>query len=267
MNHDTLLPLLDRLPSDPHTFLGLPAALAPHLSTVKRATRRPQPWTEYRLLAALALSGWSFRYGLGADPNSGQTKRAFHQLTSAGLWEEQRVRITVNAVLVRLTPLARSLLTEVGLTPVESEWERMERLHRGDTSTQLAHTAAVCTFAHHARTFGYDAQVCPDVDGPAEPDVLLVKDEETLFVEVQRRGGEPWRRVAKWHNLARLQGEVLLCAETPAQAHRFAQEARVHAGASQGRFTDLVSLFNGTPGLFTHQWSSRYMEPEVIAGM
>jgi len=104
MNLDTLLPLLDRLPSDPHTYLDLPAALAPHLSTVKRATRRPQPWTEYRLLAALALSGWSFRYGLGTDPNSGQTKRAFRQLTSAGLWEEQRVRITVNAVLVRLTP-------------------------------------------------------------------------------------------------------------------------------------------------------------------
>ena len=267
------------LPSSPRHHLGLPPPLVDHLSTVQRAVappRMPRPWVEYRLLAVLALSGWSLRFSLMSQeaearnilPISGTLRRAAAYLTTSGLWQSATVRVAGSpTILVRLTDLGRSLLTEVGLEPVESEWERMERLHRGDTSTQLAHTAAVCTFAHHARTFGYDAQVCPDVDGPAEPDILLTKDEKTLFVEVQRRGGEPWRRMAKWHNLALLQGEVLLCAETPAQAHRFAKEARVHAGASQGRFTDLISLFNGTSSLFTHQWSSRYMEPEVIVGM
>lgn len=112
--------------------------------------------------------------------------------------------------------------------------------------------------------FGYDTLVCPEVEGSAEPDVALFRDGETGYVEVQRRGGEPWRRAAKWHNLVRLQGEVLLCAETPSQAHRFAREARVLAGANRGRLTDLLSLFNGTPDLFTHKWISRYMEPEGI---
>ncbi len=273
MNHDTLLPLLDRLPSDPHTFLGLPAALTPHLSTVKRATRHPQPWTEYRLLAALALSGWSFRYGLAhadamskeTNPNGGQTKRAFRQLTSAGLWEEQRVRITVNAVLVRLTPLGHSLLTEVGLTPVESEWERIERLHRGDTSRQLRHTAAICAFAYHARKRGYDTQVCPEVDGSAEPDILLTNGDEMLYVEVQRQGGERWRRAAKWRNLLRLQDEVILCTATPQQAIRYAAEAQ-SIGADRGRITDLATLLREEPDdLFTHQWTSKYMEPKVVA--
>jgi hypothetical protein len=272
MHLTTLLPALDRLPSDPHTYLGLPAALAPYLSTVKRATRHPQPWTEYRLLAALALSGWSFRYSLayadatskGTDPASGQTKRAVRQLTAAGLWEEQRVRLTVHAVLVRLTPLGRSLLTEIGLTPVESEWERIERLHRGDTSRQLRHTAAICAFAYHARKRGYDTLVCPQVDGAAEPDILLTDGDESLYVEVQRQGGEQWRRAAKWRNLLRLQDEVILCTATPQQAMRYAREAQ-SIGADRGRITDLATLLRDEPDdLFTHQWTSKYMDPQPI---
>ena len=136
MRIPTLLPLLDRLPSDPYTHLGLPAALAPRLTPMQRAARHPQSWTEYRLLTALTLTGWSFRYSLahadalahGIDPIGGQYKRAFRQLTQAGLWEEARVRVTVHAVLVRLTPLGHSLLTKIGLTPVESEWERTEQM-------------------------------------------------------------------------------------------------------------------------------------------
>lgn len=278
MHITTYLNELTRLPSSPRHYLGLPPALAAHLSSVERAAtppRLPLPWVEYRLLAGLALSGWSLRFSLleieaeerGILPTSGTLRRACRHLEQSGLWQKATVRAGGSAtVLVRLTDLGQELLTACGLSVTESEWARLERLHRGDTSTQLAHTAAVCTFAHHARTFGYETKVCPDVEGPAEPDIALTQGEKTLFVEVQRRGGEPWRRIAKWHNLVQLQGEVILCAETPAQAQRFALEARVQAGADQGRLTDLTTLFQGRSNLFTHRWTSRYSEPEVVAG-
>jgi len=148
---------------------------------------------------------------------------------------------------------------------VESEWERIERLHRGDTSRQLRHTAAICAFAYHARKRGYDTLVCPQVEGLAEPDILLTNGDEILYVEVQRQGGERWRRAAKWRNLLRLQDEVILCTATPQQAIRYAAEAQF-IGADRGRITDLATLLRDDPDdLFTHQWTSKFMEPEVVA--
>ena len=276
MNIPTLYAQLDRLPSSPHHPLGLPLPLADYLTSMQRIWKPPHlplPWIEYRLLAALALSGWSMRFALvdaeadrrDRSPLGGTYLRACAHLDNAALWETARVRVGNAIALVRLTPLGRSLLTEIGLTPVESEWERIERLHRGDTSRQLRHTAAICAFAYHARKRGYDTHVCPEVDGAAEPDILLTNGKETICVEVQRQGGERWRRAAKWRNLLRLQAEVILCTATPQQAIRYAAEAQ-SIGADRGRVTDLATLLQDDPdSLFTHQWTSKYMEPEVVA--
>ena len=271
MRIDSLLDLLDLLPVDQNNPQIPPPALARHLSQMKRIARPPRlsrPMTEYRLLTALALGGWSLRYALvelesevqGVGPQSGTLNRAVRHLSDADLWQTMNVRIAGRRhALVRLTPKGRDLLKDIGLDPVESEWERIERLHRGNTLRQRTHTAAICVFAHHARCRGYDTEVCPEVLGVVEPDIALLDwANQPLYVEVQGRGGEPWRRGQKWWNLYMVQREVLLCTHTSAQAVRYAHEAQ-RVGISSGRITDLYTLrYHPPPFLWTHRWQSRF---------
>ena len=129
-------------------------------------------------------------------------------------------------VFVNSTDLVAMGLHERQLVDLESTWDgqvrRAERVGAADRAQvavrgdeQLRHTAAICAFAYHARKRGYDTLVCPQVEGLAEPDILLTNGQESLYVEVQRQGGERWRRAAKWRNLLRLQDEVILCTATP----------------------------------------------------
>jgi len=219
------------LPTDPGQPFAIPAALHPLLS-VERMQRQSRVetarvWLEYRLLALLAYTGWSLRWALteweagqrGIGPKSGSVKRAVSRLKACA-WESRTVRTVGTYTLVRLSPEARSRLWDVGIEPVESEWERIERLHRGDTTLQRKHTAALCAFAWQARRRGWHTQLCPDLDDPfAEPDILLVRNGERIYAEVQRRGGSRYGRMAKWSNLARIQGFVAACLMTPEALH------------------------------------------------
>lgn len=255
MNDATLREALSRLPLEAGSPAGIPGPLADFLSKPQRiACRRYSlPWLEYRLLAALALSGWSLRYvlveaeanTLGLALRSGSLLRACAHLTRAGLWESRTVRLSAAVSLVRLTPLGRRLMQEIGLAAVESDWERAERLHRGAGVGQRSHTVALCVFAHHARKRGYTVLLCPDVPGAAEPDVLLTQQGRTIYVEVQGRGGQAWQRANKWRNVSAL---------TPQQAQRYVQEAR-RVRVTVDRTTDLTTLHRcNPPSLWTHQW-------------
>lgn len=266
------------LPTDGSDPTGVPAVLAVVLTPVKRyrhtAPRRaPANRLEYEFLAALGLSGWSMRVALAEAVNhgkdlhrrSGSFKLAWRQLERAGLWQCTLVRAGQRRLaLVRLTEQGRTLLAQAGLTAVASEWEQIEARHRGGDADQLRHTAAICAFLYHARRSGYVAQPCPVLPqaSKAEPDVALTQAGPPIYVEVQRRGGEPWRRADKWRNLHRLQGFVALCADTPALAERLAREAQ-QAGVPRGYVTNLTDLADGSPGLWTHCWRSQHgpLEP------
>ncbi len=272
MNYDDLLMFLESMNLRAHARDGRympPPHVAKYLSPMQRKSRSDRlslPWAEYQLLVSLAMGGWSMRYSLVTllaqiwhlDVGSGTLNRACAFLQKAGLWESTNTYVTSLTSLVRLTDQGRSLMLDAGFTPVESDWERIERLHRGDTSRQIRHTAGICAFAHHARIQYYDVLVCPEVDGPAEPDIFIDDGEDQFYVEVQGRGGEGWRRAQKWHNLYRLQGQTAICTFTPAQAHRYAKEAQI-AGVPRGVITDLQTLHTESPeSLWTHQWTSRY---------
>jgi hypothetical protein len=256
--------------------LGVPEPLASLLIPPRRRRRLiaggPAGRLEFQLLAALGLSGWSVRddlvravnYGRPLQTGSGMYLRALARVAQAGLWQTRQVHIARRPLsLVRLTDLGRELLLACGVSVVVSEWERIEQAHRGRPEEQPAHTAAICAFLYHARRYGYETQACPDSQAPAEPDALIARGDEVYYVEVQRRGGAVARRAQKWWNLYQLQGCVVICATSPADARRFAAEARI-AGARQGYVTDLATLAHGRPPeLWTWRWRSLYspLEP------
>ena len=219
------------LPTDGSDPTGVPAPLEAVLTPVKRyrhtaPSHAPINRLEYEFLAALALSGWSMRVALAEAVNhgkdlhrrSGSFKLAWRQLEQAGLWQSTLVRAGQRRLaLVRLTEPGKALLAQVSVNAVASEWEQIEARHRGGGAGQIRHTAAICAFLYHARRNGYTTEPCPVVEGGgnADPDAGIENDEEQLYVEVQGRGGETWRRADKWRNQYRLQGLVATLA--PAQ--------------------------------------------------
>jgi len=96
-----------------------------------------------------------------------------------------------------------------------------------------------------------------------EPDAWLEDDAEQLYVEVQGRGGEAWRRADKWRSQYRLQGRVAICADTLFLAECLAHEAQI-AGVPVGYLTNLTDLADGiVKGLWTHRWRSQHSTLEV----
>ncbi len=276
MDYAELADLVDALPWGAN---GVPEPLTPLLTRDQLRTKRsgglPAGRVEYQLLAALGLSGWSMRADLvqavnlhkGLRPRSGTYMAAFRRLAEAGLWTTYETSFSLRKLtLGRLTPLGRQLLQATGLTPVISEWERIEALHRGDTTRQMSHTAATCLFLHHARARGYATAACPTdpAFGPAEPDAAIARDGSQVYVEVQGRGGWAWRKADKWRNQADLQGYAAICALTPAWARRLAAEAQI-VGVGIGYVTDLATLANAAPaGLWTLRWRSRHSPLEPV---
>jgi len=277
VDYAQLADLLDALPWGAD---GVPEPLAPLLTRdqfrSKRSGGLPAGRIEYQLLAALGLSGWSVRADLvqavnlhkGLRPRSGTYLAAFRRLTEAGLWQTCETSFSQRKLaLVRLTPLGWQLLAETGLVVMASEWELIEALHRGDTARQIAHTAAICAFLHHARVRGYATVPCPldPTFGQAQPDAAITRNGLRTYVEVQGRGGVPWRKAAKWRNQADLQGYAAICALTPVWARRLATEAQI-VGVEIGYATDLATLANAAPaGLWTLRWRSRHSPLETVA--
>ncbi len=268
-----LLERLRLLPTDPSQPFAIPAVLHPLLSVAQMQRQsnvaQARVWLEYRLLALLAITGWSLRWALteweahmrGIGPKSGSIKRAVRRLETCA-WQRKTIRTVGTYSLVRLSPEAKERLQAVGIEPVESEWEHIERLHRGDTTLQQKHTAALCAFAWQARRRGWYTQVCPILDDPfAEPDLLLQRGDERVYVEVQRRGGSRYNRMAKWSNLARIQGFVAVCVMTPEALH-YTQRELSSQHHRHILLTDLHTLRYEEP---SELWSHRHgMDDEQV---
>ena len=152
--------------------------------------------------------------------------------------------------VLRLTDDGRELCRILGWEPVESEWERMIRLHNGDD--QREHTAGVLAFAYHSRRRSWKVEVLPPVEGKAEPDVLVEQGEDKICVEVELGNDKP----AKWRNLNTLQGFVALCAATEDKRSRLVAECKLDK--LKGMATDIETLIQESGGVTGNLWFERW---------
>lgn len=217
-----------------------PARFASKLSTGIRWRR------EALSLHLMAVRGWSARLEIleavgelsGVSPKSGSLKRMFDGLVVGGLVAGEVLVMMLNQrsklAVARLTSEGIELSRLLGWEPVESDWERLTRLHQGNE--QPAHTAGVLAFGYHARRRGWKVEILPLEDGATQPDVSLRREEQRIFVEVEFEGGNP----VKWRNLAELQGFVALCAPTPEKRASMVSECKLDR--LRGKATDLESL-------------------------
>jgi len=181
------------------------------------------------------------REGLSFRSNS--TKKPLENLASAGLVITETLRMEVGDFrtalkLARLTDEGRQLCDALGWHVVESDWDRLIRLHQGQKQTR--HTLAVLYFALLARVRDWTTEVVPEVDGSADPDILVTKGDERYFVEVElgTRGTE--KQTAKWKNLADAQGRVAICAPNVKVRERLVADCRL--AKLSGVATDLATL-------------------------
>lgn len=147
----------------------------------------------------------------GLSERTNSVRRPLDELVRSGLLLCETIRMTspfeTGLAVYRLSEDGKALCALWGWQTAENEWERLIRLHRG--AEQEAHTVAILAFALHARLRGWDAAILPETAGNAEPDILVERDGERWYVEVERGDGS--RR--KWKNLAELNGgKVALCA-------------------------------------------------------
>lgn len=198
-------------------------------------------------LCLIATRGWSSRLEIldvvgrlsKISPRSGSLRRTFDALLENGILRGEILTMSLSRpsrmAVARLTDEGAALCRILGWEPVESEVERLNRLHEGES--QPAHTAGVLAFAYHARIRGWTAEILPtDVDMSLRPDVELRRKEKCVFVEVEFEGDKP----AKWRNLAKLQGFVALCAPTPDRRGRMVSECKLDR--LPGMATDLETL-------------------------
>jgi len=177
----------------------------------------------------------------GVSPGAGSLRRVLNDLMEAGIIQPEVLEIAAPKTALRV-----ARLTESGVTlyrrlfseqPVENDWQRLLRLHEGETYPE--HTLAVLAFTMHARRRGWATRVLPDMDGSraARPDCQVAKD-KACFVEVELSRKE---HTAKWRNLAGLNdGVVALCAGTRAERERLVGDCKLLN--LHGVATDLETL-------------------------
>jgi hypothetical protein len=236
-----------------------PIRFASKLSTGERWRR------EALSLYLMATRGWSLRLEIltvvgrfaKVSPRSGSLKRIFvNGLSANGLVEGAVLSMNLSKgqtrlAVLRLTEEGKDLCRMLGWEPIESEWERLIRLHDGDR--QEAHTAAVQAFAYHARRRSWRAEVLPSVEGTkSQPDALVEKDDERIYVEVELGEDKP----AKWRNLAELQGFVAVCAATADKRVRLVADCKLDG--LKGMATDIETLIQESGGIVGRLWDERW---------
>ncbi len=167
------------------------------------------------------------------------TRKPLDMFEESGILEAEVLRIETGITsalrMVRLTQKGRKLCRMLGWEPVQSDWDLLIEKHQGEQMKE--HTLAVLLFAMHARARGWQTEVMPVVDGPAQPDIRVSRDGETHYVEVELGKRD---RPAKWKNLAKLQGYVALCAADLAGRQRLIGDCKL--AKLKGRATDLKTL-------------------------
>lgn len=154
--------------------------------------------------------------------------------------------------VVVLTDYAKDLCRALGVEPVESDWERIVRLHDG--KAQLYHAAMVLSAAYHARLRGWKAEVMPfdPQETPwFQPDLKLTDPEgQFYYCEVETRS-----RV-KPHKWARMR-QVNLIVSTPIT--RQWMTYRLKQMGIPGRAADLRTLrVMAKQGDLSHFWLEKW---------
>lgn len=136
--------------------------------------------------------------------------------------------------IVSLTDYGKALARALGVEPVESDWEKLIRLHQG--GMQEKHAALVLMAAYQARLRGWQAEVVPfdPQETPwFQPDLKLTDEGRAYYCEVETRSRVKPR---KW---ARMR-QVNLIMPTPTA--RVWVVRRIQSMGIPGRATDLRTL-------------------------
>jgi len=165
-----------------------------------------------RMELAFALSG-AFDKSLTTART--WVRRAGEFLVERGLLITETLRLSVVPTSLSVYKLAQDgkhFARRMGWQVVESEWERVERLHEG--ARFPAHTMGILAFALHARLRGWSVAILPEKQHNATPpDVFIQRDGQRWYVEVELSQKE---NAAKWrHNAEDNGGKVALVAATP----------------------------------------------------
>ena len=200
-------------------------------------SRRSEGHPEYKtLLARIGARGWSalVSYGmsawsgaeLGALPEPGSPLATLHDLDLIG-FEQLPAGPAGTISVLYLKREGRRHLSETGLSPVHTEYERLR--DRWGTRAREHHGQAIL-FATLARRFGYRTEV-----GVAVPrqrlfaDVRLTRDDGTeawcLVESGSRRDSHPLDR---WHRLGRCQPFLPLVAPDRETMNRLGEQAHPH---------------------------------------
>ena len=223
-------------------------------------SRRKDRWQRQAITLWLIAQGFSLRAEvqkivaryIGTNPKNGALMRVIPGLKDTDLLKTKTLALRIFSggrtqfTVVCLTDKGRELVQELGWQTHETEWERMQRLHEKG-NYQGKHTAAVLAFVYQARLRGWTAGVMPEVDaGRFFPDAVVEKGGESYYVEVELDD----QKLSKWHNMARHQGVIALCARTPDHRRLLLDEAKSAAETNKCTRlgTDLRTLFENSQG-------------------
>lgn len=235
-------------PPDQHTA-GLPALPAKY-------ARLFDNWpVQGQALVIMATTGWSLRQAvtrrlaeqLGVNERDKSLHDLFAPLAQRGVIHQATASIAgtvaaqagdgqVRIGIVRLANLGQRVLHEIGVTPLASEWGRLEAR---DGAEQVKRIAWTCALADHARQRGYVTEVCPTAGQPAQADALLTRGDERTYVTIG--GADP---LPAWEKLVDQAGLLGLCAPTRQARNDLVATAKA-AGVAHGRATDLELLLAG----------------------
>lgn len=203
---------------------------------------------QLKALFLLAQSGFATRLeidglvgeseGLSNRPSSLRT--ALDRLAESGLatcetHKLERGGLKSALTYIRLASEGQALAQTLGWSVCRSDWEKLLEEHEGERFAE--HSFAVLAFALHARMRGWQASICPDVQGPSRPDVLVENGAERWYVEVEIGSRD---KPDKWRSLAQLQGKMAVCALSDADLATLMADGQ-HLGLS-GLGTALAAL-------------------------
>jgi len=198
----------------------------------------------------------------GADPRSGGIRRVWDALEKQRLIIKQTLGMTyrnnaqTRLVVMRLSDDGKHLARSWGWDVVESDWEKLVRLHEGDK--QEAHTLSILLFAASARLRGWKTTILPDVTGAAVPDLRIEKGSAGYYVEVET-GTREHEQNAKWRMNAELNaGRVALVARNTDERKQLMEDCR-HV-AEHGVAGDIETLISErfSDSLANSLWSEEW---------
>jgi hypothetical protein len=178
----------------------------------------------------------------GLSTRAGSLVRASKDMVEANLLLEKSMRLSKSPSsalkIYQLSDDGKALFKLLfEKAAIQDELSVMNEKHEGERFPD--HTLAVLIFALHARRRGWATQLMPSVEGKAAPDLVILREDERLYVEVERGQKE---KSAKWTGIAALNGgTVALCAMTEKYRQRLVGDCKL-LKINAGFATDLKSL-------------------------